>query len=483
MRKKIHRLILVLVVPFQGAAFPQCTGSGGCALQLYNAVFVSMDGGSSGTPIIINIAQAGTGGIYSPTIGTTGVDGHIYSEGQYNAVNWQTNGTGANSTGRYIFPFGDNSIANYLSFDFYKTVASGSASSGADQIMVATQGLGNTNVANSGGSNNAGSTNVLENNTPYFSPVTTMTARGGGNATTSTIDRWYQITTPAATSISAVVSFPYKGVENSTSNPTGTFVAQEWNTATPGWDYPISPGSTGSSAAARDSVIAGTTLAPILFNGGAAHSYSGAPNNAQQNAAWVLSEMSDPLPITLLDFSVFCEKNTVRVDWSTATETNNSYFTIERSADGIHFGAIEQIKGAGNSSILINYQTTVNDSSGANYYYRLEQTDYDGKSTFSGIAATNCGGNGTPGGVFAVFPSPSSGECIYVKIQNLTPQEQVLVVLIDMLGQVIYSKIGFCDSNGFMMETIGQSRHISPGVYTVVGSTQNNSYKQKIIIK
>lgn len=76
--------------------------------------------------------------------------------------------------------------------------------------------------------------------------------------------------------------------------------------------------------------------------------------------------------------------NNVYLNWSTATETNNHFFTLERSADGEVFAPIITVQGAGNSSNPKYYSSIDNDVStlSGTLYYRLKQTDYDGKYTY-----------------------------------------------------------------------------------------------------
>jgi hypothetical protein len=65
--------------------------------------------------------------------------------------------------------------------------------------------------------------------------------------------------------------------------------------------------------------------------------------------------------------------NKVDITWSTATETNNKYFTIERSANGTDFVAIGTVNGAGTSSSVNNYSfVDINPLTGVSYY-RLTQ--------------------------------------------------------------------------------------------------------------
>jgi len=93
----------------------------------------------------------------------------------------------------------------------------------------------------------------------------------------------------------------------------------------------------------------------------------------------------DNLPIELLSFDATVINNQVILNWQTATETNNNYFTIERSANAQDWEQIAQIKGAGNSNDMQTYTAVdKNPIKGINYY-RLKQTDYDGAYSYSSI--------------------------------------------------------------------------------------------------
>jgi hypothetical protein len=93
------------------------------------------------------------------------------------------------------------------------------------------------------------------------------------------------------------------------------------------------------------------------------------------------------LPISLLSFTGILENGIVELNWSTASEVNNKYFTIDRSTDGVNWQTIANVNGAGNSDVN-RYYTTYDDNPIVGVdYYRLTQTDYDGNSkTFDPIA-------------------------------------------------------------------------------------------------
>jgi hypothetical protein len=95
------------------------------------------------------------------------------------------------------------------------------------------------------------------------------------------------------------------------------------------------------------------------------------------------------LPIELLSFDATPVNNQVKTYWTTATEINNDYFTVERSKDAIHFEKVGVVQGAGNSNQILDYELYDDDPLSGVSYYRLKQTDFDGKFSFSNIVAVN----------------------------------------------------------------------------------------------
>lgn len=100
------------------------------------------------------------------------------------------------------------------------------------------------------------------------------------------------------------------------------------------------------------------------------------------------------MPVELMIFNGKVISDAVELNWATASETNNDYFTIERSIDGISFEEIGFVQGAGNSNNVLEYKysdyTSVEEA-----YYRLKQTDFDGKFSYSGIIKVDVKGDRT----------------------------------------------------------------------------------------
>ncbi len=84
------------------------------------------------------------------------------------------------------------------------------------------------------------------------------------------------------------------------------------------------------------------------------------------------------LPIELLDFTATVDRGIVDINWSTASEANSDYFTIQRSQDAYTWENLEKINGAGYSSSTLNYNIKDPKPYLGTSYYRLAQTDYDG---------------------------------------------------------------------------------------------------------
>jgi len=102
---------------------------------------------------------------------------------------------------------------------------------------------------------------------------------------------------------------------------------------------------------------------------------------------------TNPLPIELLSFNVVRKGSQEKINWITATETNNASFTVERTTDQLNFETIALVKGAGTSSVINSYSATDPDPVNGASYYRLKQTDYDGKSVYYGPVAVQYSDN------------------------------------------------------------------------------------------
>lgn len=142
-----------------------------------------------------------------------------------------------------------------------------------------------------------------------------------------------------------------------------------------------------------------------------------------------------PLPVSLVDFSGKAVKGQgVQLDWSTATETNNLKFVVERSRDAREFDAIGETPGAGTSLVFQNYNyIDARPLPGINYY-RLRQEDFDGSATHSPTIAINYQDKKNPWVLL-----PSTDKTSYDLYLDAPATEKGTVVLYNPLGQVLYT--------------------------------------------
>ncbi|MGB6037312.1 MAG: T9SS type A sorting domain-containing protein, partial [Cryomorphaceae bacterium] len=120
------------------------------------------------------------------------------------------------------------------------------------------------------------------------------------------------------------------------------------------------------------------------YSGHQGDSLSGVVRSAEEITAFspftfASGSFNNPLPIELIFFDANASGKAVKLDWTTVTELNNDYFTIERSSDGVHFERVGFVNGNGNSSEEISYSFVDDAPFGGTSYYRLKQTDFDGQ--------------------------------------------------------------------------------------------------------
>ncbi len=177
------------------------------------------------------------------------------------------------------------------------------------------------------------------------------------------------------------------------------------------------------------------------------------------------------LPIKLNYFDAYNINNQIELRWETASEINNDFFTIERSIDGINFKPIEIIKGAGNSSKVLNYSTIDKEPEIGINYYRLKQTDYDGKFEYSSIVnITQKGDLNT----ISIYPNPNNGN-FTISTQN---SQVIDYQIIDYSGKAI--KIGTINSLNSNLNI----SDLSPGIYFLLTTlNNNNTTSRKIIVQ
>lgn len=176
--------------------------------------------------------------------------------------------------------------------------------------------------------------------------------------------------------------------------------------------------------------------------------------------------LSVMLPIELSYFNVTQEGSFVVFEWTTETETNNDFFTVEYSIDGVQYNALTNVEGAGTSTEKLLYSAEAEaDMFDGIVYFRLKQTDFNGESTYSDVKAIDIQGKNAD---FVVYPNPATNE---VTIEG---------------GE--YAKVYFVDmqSKTYSAEQIGENQYsvenLPNGLNFVVIETARGPILKKIMI-
>jgi hypothetical protein len=146
------------------------------------------------------------------------------------------------------------------------------------------------------------------------------------------------------------------------------------------------------------------------------------------------------LPIQLLSFTGLCVVQTVVLNWSTAMETNNKSFTVQRSEDGMNWQPIGTMDGAGSSTAMHTYSFTDKLPGKSVSWYRLMLTSFGGENTYSiVITVGNCGIE--TAGSFTLYPNPSTGT---FSLSYTGDRSQVSSIgIFNSVGEQVYGSIGF----------------------------------------
>ena len=171
------------------------------------------------------------------------------------------------------------------------------------------------------------------------------------------------------------------------------------------------------------------------------------------------------LPVTILDFKVAKLENSNMLEWSTATEINNSGFAIERGADGIGFTKIADVLTKaeyGNSSTKLSYFYYDAKPLAGNNYYRLKQTDKDGRFSYSVVVLLK-GNIANILTISSIYPNPVRRN---INMILTSPSvEKVNLVITDLSGKVvIQTAVQLLSGDNTITLPVNK---LSPGTYII----------------
>jgi len=176
------------------------------------------------------------------------------------------------------------------------------------------------------------------------------------------------------------------------------------------------------------------------------------------------------LPVVLTSFNSQATPKSIILNWSTATEINFDFFSLQRSLDGLNFTTIAKIKGHGTTVEPQNYSFEDLSPFFGNSYYRLQSTDFDGYQEIFEVISVSYEGNKS----VSVFPHPVSNKTVSVQL-SFSPADPVLIQILDLNGVEIvrYQNKDQLSSYGLDLKS---------GTYLLKVTTGDFTKTQRIII-
>lgn len=171
-----------------------------------------------------------------------------------------------------------------------------------------------------------------------------------------------------------------------------------------------------------------------------------------------------PLPVELLFFEAEQKGSEVSLTWSTASELNNDFFTVEKSADGQNFAVLATIEGNGTVNSTSDYQLKDADPALGISYYRLSQTDFDGTTEqFPMISVFNTSRKNS----LSLYPNPICGRHVQLRSSGTPQNEPVTLRITNLQGQLIKEQTIIADAFGNIDQQIDLQTMIKKDTYIV----------------
>lgn len=120
------------------------------------------------------------------------------------------------------------------------------------------------------------------------------------------------------------------------------------------------------------------------------------------------SSATTVLPVTLVSFEAKSQAQGVLLSWVTASEKENDYFLVERSADGRNFSTVGKVAGNGTTNQKMSYSLLDKSAFTGTAYYRLKQVDYDGKYEYSKVISVKATAVPVAQVKVSFYPNPTS---------------------------------------------------------------------------
>lgn len=183
------------------------------------------------------------------------------------------------------------------------------------------------------------------------------------------------------------------------------------------------------------------------------------------------------LPVDLIDFKVeSLNDHTAELSWWTASEWANDFFVIERSEEGMEWTIIDTVYGEGYTNDLQEYHYTDHPQEKGKLYYRLQQVDIDGSTSYSPVRMIVFSGRKVLD--IEVFPNPAElNSTVNVVVGEVVSSIQ----LVDCFGKMNMDYIPYTDYQGQIKIDLSDLS-IAEGVYFLKFDTKYGTMLKSIYL-
>ncbi len=283
-------------------------------------------------------------------------------------------------------------------------------------------------------------------NTPY--PALDMTFPGGPPfASEHVVDRWWSFT---GTGIKANITLTYLGTENTLESgmAVGPLNIIQWTGS--GWNITTAT-ATGSKQSTGTIAIENS----VLYQD------------------WTIASVE----VASIQLNAKLVDDMVSVDWHIQSEQGIDKFIVERSADGINFNQIDEIRASFDNKIR-DYTYDDISYTGTESYYRLKQIAPDGSFIYSKVAKVTPKSNSKNLSINSVSPNPFSNE-MRINLSSGVSQKTT-IQLISSDGKTKFQKDYQSDSGENKIE-ITNLDALEPGTYILIIESANDRITKKVI--
>jgi hypothetical protein len=203
----------------------------------------------------------------------------------------------------------------------------------------------------------------------------------------------------------------------------------------------------------------------------------GTTDNNDIGAAWVFTDSTNTLPVTLTNFNAYQLGKGVQTAWTGYEEINMAGYDIERSANGYQFGKIGYVISKNNNAIENYYAWFDASPLAGDNYYRIKAISKDASIQYSRIVKVTVGGASSG---IQVYPNPVNSKTIQIHLTNIAAGTYAIAIY-NISGQKVY--IGSYAHAGGNASVGINLKGMAGGIYHIEMKDASRKYNTQVILQ